>query len=294
MKRYNKEICFLLLCLMVVGGFVSLFFRYMEQEKERQRVDGYALIPERADAILRVKDAQEGADVVRSNEMGRFLPEAYRKLMGRTDLDEWTFSFHQSGVICYVKASRRKALQLNGELASLLGDFPPQRVRDNGVWMNYYSDLDGTFIGTFRKGGYWIASHSPALLAKTLQKALHPGKMPAIYAPLENRKGKSAADVWIYAPLVDVDMLQPDSTHWSISQPWLQADIYRKEDGIIAFSALSPKAYDDSTALAITDSLRRRFVRLLHWERDSLGIQYTQDEKHLYLRFELKGEPHAR
>ena len=103
-------------------------------------------------------------------------------------------------------------------------------------------------------------------------------------------KGKSGADVWIYTPLIDVDIQQPDSSHWSISQPWFQADIYRKGTDMIAFSALSPKAYNDSTASVISDNVRNKIAHLLQICNDSLLIQHTQDDKYLYLQFKLNGE----
>ncbi len=288
MKRYHREISFLIICLMIVSGFVSLFFRHMEQEK--QRLDCYALIPERANAILRIKERKTGTDIARCKEMERFLPKLFGELMGSMDLNEWIFSFHEAGVVCYVKTSHKDANRLKNTLSSLLGSFPPEKVCKYGVSMEYYADLNGKFIGTFQKGGYWVASYNSPLLTKALQKTLYSGETPSIYSSLEKKKGKSGADVWIFTPLIDVDIQQPDSSHWSISQPWFQADIYRKGTDMIAFSALSPKAYNDSTASVISDSVRNKIAHLLQICNDSLLIQHTQDDKYLYLQFKLNGE----
>lgn len=285
MKHFYREICSLVICLVIVSGFISLFFRYLEQEK--QRVDYYAFIPERADAILRIKEKKTGIDITHTLEMEHFIPPLFRKLIEQSGLNEWTFSFHGSDVACYVKSSPKEAVELNKTLSGFLSAYPPQIVCHNGIQTKYYADSDSKFFGSFHNEGYWIASYSQPLLAKILNNMIHTGETPSIYSYLKNMDGKSGADIWIYAPLIDIDILQSDSTHWSISQQWMQADLYRKGNNIIAFSSLPQKAYDDSTAILIADSLRNRVANFLHLSKDSLSVQQTQDDKNFYLRFEL-------
>ncbi len=70
--------------------------------------------------------------------------------------------------------------------------------------MEYYADLNGKFIGTFQKGGYWVASYNSPLLTKSIAKnaLLRRKHLPYIHR-WKKKKGKSGADVWIFTPLID-------------------------------------------------------------------------------------------
>ncbi len=56
--------------------------------------------------------------------MERFLPKLFGELMGSMDLNEWIFSFHEAGVVCYVKTSHKDANRLKEHALFIARQFP--------------------------------------------------------------------------------------------------------------------------------------------------------------------------
>lgn len=291
MKRAQREIGLLLICLVLVSGFVSLFFRLMHTEQTRERISAFALFPERPDAVLYVKNGRLYTALMRNVQplvSDRKLASVYDSLSRDLPLSNLLFTLHPQGAVAYWKVSPEGYRTIRRHIGRQLGAFAPQTQTKWHTTVEYYADANGRFLGSFYKNGFWVASYNASLLEKVLKNMLYaPDESPAIYAPIEQEMAYSSTSLWLYAPLVDIDIQQPDSLHWSIGRTWLQVDLLPLQHRVMASSSFTQIACNDSLAYMIADSLQKRlfaYWKLSSLAQDSLEVQLNPDEKLFSLR----------
>ncbi len=283
MKRAQREIGLLLICLVLVSGFVSLFFRLMHTEQTRERISIFALFPERPDAVLYVKNGRLYTALMQHVPLAsdRKLASVYGSLSRDLPLSNLLFTLHPQGTVAYLKISPEGYRTIRRHIGRQLGAFAPQTQTKWHTAVEYYADTNGRFLGSFYKNGFWVASYNASLLEKVLKNMLYaPDESPALYAPIEQEMAHSSTSLWLYAPLVDIDILQPDSSHWSIGRTWLQVELLPLQHRIMASSSFSQMACNDSLAYMIADSLQKRlfaYWKLSPLSQDSLEVQLNPE-----------------
>lgn len=264
MRRYQREIGFVLLCCLVVGSLVSYFFHQLKREKSETTATVYSFVPPHPEALLRIQETHTWLKHIAGGERERRLfethiPVFFFRLFEEMPMHDVLFSFHTEGVICLVKATPLEAKRLSATTRRLLSYYPPEKQIIGTTQLTYYTDGPQRFLGTFYREGIWVASYHKRLLEQAWQTDAH--TLPDFPAASSS-----------------VNLLFPYHTEWT------QANIYKSEGRLSAFLRFPVEMFPtDSLQTAFADTLRHQCCHHLQLPIDSLTWESTSDDDALYI-----------
>lgn len=279
MKRYRREIIITFLCLLLTGCFVSYFIQSIQREKKEAKAAGYELVPTSVKALLRVRQSDIWSRYMIEKEnhqtfFKKYIPELYLHLFQNTPNKQLLFSFHPEGVVCYIQASPLEARTFRTELAKTLNAYPPLKQRKEGIDFYYYADKNNQFASCFYASGFWISSYNAQLLEKVKDQIQQSNKN-SYHSSIPN------------LPLSE-ELKSTTSLTWHDGHRWMNTDISFFLDYLSFFSVLPYAQPISSLDTAIVDTFRIRLGYHLHLPVDSLALQFSSDERNLYITVSIK------
>ena len=263
MRRYQRELGFVLVAFLVVGSIVSYFFHQLKREKSETAATVYSFVPPHPEALLRIQETNTWLKLIAGGERERRLfeehiPVFFFHLFEEIPVHEVLFSFHAEGVVCLVKANPLEAKRLSATTQHLLDNYPPKKQVIGTTQLSYYTDGPQRFLGTFYREGIWVASYHKRLLEQAGQTTHSLPHFPAASST--------------------VNLLFP------YDKEWMQANIYKSEGRLSAFLRFPVDTFpNDSLQISLADTLQRRFCHRLHLPLDSVTVESTSDDDALYL-----------
>ena len=294
-RRLKKDIAIVLLSLAVAAVSACFFLGYIQQEKEMETQDIYGLLPGRPLSVLAINQPASFARLFLKSEKGRklvqpWIPDCFLEMMRRNhDLPFVLFSFHPEGVVCYVKATRKRAHELERQtLRACFPAYEPQEGTLYNLKFRYYADAGSRFLGCYQHEGLWVASYSKRLLEKVARKQLLPEErygeeVPVPFSLIRRFDPNATANLLTPSEGWDIEIARQDTVLWRYTQPWIYADLFPGEGSICGFCSFPYHLLNDSICRSLGDSIASRIERIL----PSLDVtpQASQDNAELYFTF---------